>query len=125
MLSPFLVSPQKTSYSLPSCCSLSNPLLLSGQCIPLYWSIEPSQDQGPLLQLMSQFCLVVYYWGALGLLVSSYCSSSYGPANPFSSSVIGDPVLRLVHDWEHQMSLNRGMDTENMVHFHNGVLLSY
>jgi hypothetical protein len=24
-----------------------------------------------------------------------------------------------------QMSLNRGMDTENVVHFHNGVLLSY
>ena len=24
-----------------------------------------------------------------------------------------------------QMSLNRGMDTENMVHLHNGVLLSY
>jgi hypothetical protein len=24
-----------------------------------------------------------------------------------------------------QISLNRGMDTENMVHLHNGVLLSY
>jgi hypothetical protein len=24
-----------------------------------------------------------------------------------------------------QMSLNRGMDTENVVHLHNGVLLSY
>jgi hypothetical protein len=24
-----------------------------------------------------------------------------------------------------QMSLNRGMDTENIVHLHNGVLLSY
>jgi hypothetical protein len=24
-----------------------------------------------------------------------------------------------------QMSLNRGMDTENLVHLHNGVLLSY
>jgi hypothetical protein len=24
-----------------------------------------------------------------------------------------------------QMSLNRGMDTENVVHVHNGVLLSY
>jgi hypothetical protein len=28
--------------------------------------------------------------------------------------------------WEKtQMSLNRGMDTENMVHLHNGILLSY
>jgi hypothetical protein len=24
-----------------------------------------------------------------------------------------------------QMSLNKGMDTENVVHLHNGVLLSY
>jgi hypothetical protein len=24
-----------------------------------------------------------------------------------------------------QMALNRGMDTENVVHLHNGVLLSY
>jgi hypothetical protein len=24
-----------------------------------------------------------------------------------------------------QMPLNRGMDTENVVHFHNGILLSY
>jgi hypothetical protein len=24
-----------------------------------------------------------------------------------------------------QMSLNRGMDTENVVHLHNGVLVSY
>jgi hypothetical protein len=24
-----------------------------------------------------------------------------------------------------QMSLNRGMDTENVIHLHNGVLLSY
>jgi hypothetical protein len=24
-----------------------------------------------------------------------------------------------------QMSLNRGMDTENVVHLHNGILLSY
>ena len=43
--------------------------------------------------------LVVYTLGALGVLVSSYCSSSYGAANPFSSldtfssSFIGDPVL--------------------------------
>jgi hypothetical protein len=24
-----------------------------------------------------------------------------------------------------QMSINRGMDTENVVHLHNGILLSY
>jgi hypothetical protein len=29
-----------------------------------------------------------------------------------------------IQAWD-KMSLNRGMDTENMVHLHNGVLLSY
>jgi hypothetical protein len=43
--------------------------------------------------------LVVYSQGALGVLVSSYCCSSYGAANPFSSlgtfsrSFIRDPAL--------------------------------
>jgi hypothetical protein len=32
----------------------------------------------------------------------------------------------IARSWkEPQMSLNRGMDTENVVHLHNGVLLSY
>ena len=44
---------------------------------------------------------------ALGLLVSSYCYSSYGAANPFSSlgtfssSFIGDLVLHLMDDSIH------------------------
>ena len=46
MLSPFLVSPLKTSHPLPLP-PFTNPLLLSGSGIPLYWDIEPSQDQGP------------------------------------------------------------------------------
>ena len=43
--------------------------------------------------------LMVYSQGALGVLVSSYCYSSYGATNPFSflgtfsSFFIGDPVL--------------------------------
>jgi hypothetical protein len=42
-----------------------------------------------------------------GVLVSSYCCSSYGAANPFSSvgtfcsSFIGDPVLLPMDGWEH------------------------
>jgi hypothetical protein len=32
----------------------------------------------------------------------------------------------IVRSWkEPKMSLNRGMDTENVVHLHNGVVLSY
>ena len=101
----------------PSPCSPTHPLLLPGPGIPLHWGIEPSQDQGPLLPLMSNkpnlcyigswshgslhvyFWLVVYSLGALGVLVGSYCCPSYGAANPFSSfgsfssSSIGDPVL--------------------------------
>jgi hypothetical protein len=34
-------------------CSPIHPLLLPVPGIPLYWSIEPSQDQGPLLPLMT------------------------------------------------------------------------
>ena len=54
MLSPFLASPQKISFPLPaSPCSPTHPLLLPGPGIPLCWGIEPSQDQGPLLPLMT------------------------------------------------------------------------
>ena len=37
----------------PSPCSPTHPLPLPGPGIPLYWVIEPSQDQGPLLPLMT------------------------------------------------------------------------
>jgi hypothetical protein len=56
MLSPFLVSPQKNTlnlFPLPSPCSPTHPLLLLGPGIPPHWGIEPSQDQEPLLPLMS------------------------------------------------------------------------
>jgi hypothetical protein len=47
--------------------------------------------------------------GALGVLVSSYCCSSYGAANPFSSlgtfssSFIGDPVLHPMDGCKHPL----------------------
>jgi hypothetical protein len=56
MLFPFLVSPLKTPsppipFPLPL---LTNPSTsLPGLGIPLHWGIEPSQDQGPLLPLMT------------------------------------------------------------------------
>jgi hypothetical protein len=37
----------------PSPCSPTNPLPLPGPGISLYWGIEPSQDQRPLLPLMT------------------------------------------------------------------------
>jgi hypothetical protein len=33
-------------------------------------------------------------------------------------------LLIITRSWT-QMSLNRGMDTENVIYFHNGILLSY
>ena len=45
----------------------------------------------------------------MGVLVSSYCCSSYGATNPysslgtFSSSFIGDPVLHPMDDCEHPL----------------------
>jgi hypothetical protein len=50
------------------------------------------------------------------VLVSSYCCSSYGAANPFSSlgtfssSFIGDPVLGLMDDCEHPLLYLPGTD---------------
>ena len=51
---PFLVSPPKVPYPLPtSPCSPIHTVLLPNPSIPLYWGIEPLQDQGPLLPLMA------------------------------------------------------------------------
>ena len=52
--------------------------------------------------------LVVQSLGSLGVLVSSYCCSSYRIANPFSSlgtfysSFIGNPMLNPMDGCEHQ-----------------------
>ena len=56
---------------------------------------------------MCTLWLVVLSLGALGVLVSSYCCSSYGDANPFSSlgpfssSSTGNPVLSPMDGCEH------------------------
>jgi hypothetical protein len=49
MLSPFLVSPQKIPDPLPLPLLPNPPTPIPGPGIPLYWGLEPSQDQGPLL----------------------------------------------------------------------------
>ena len=116
-VSPFPGFPSEKPLSYPpTSFSPTHLLQLPYPGIPLYWGIEPSQDQRPLLPLMSNratLCYIcswnhgslhVYYLvgglvpGSSGLLASSYCCSSYGTANPFSSvghfsrSFIGDPV---------------------------------
>jgi hypothetical protein len=50
---PFPSFPSKNPLLLPSPSSLSEILPLPGPGIPLHWGIEPSQDQWPLLPLMS------------------------------------------------------------------------
>jgi hypothetical protein len=51
---PFPGFPFKNPLSLPhSPCSPTHPLLLHGPGVPLYWGMEPSQNQGPLLPLMT------------------------------------------------------------------------
>jgi hypothetical protein len=54
MFSPFLVHPfPRIPLTLHiSLCSPTHPLLLPGPGSPLYWGIEPSQDQVPLFPLM-------------------------------------------------------------------------
>jgi hypothetical protein len=109
MLSPFLVSPLETPYPIrPPHASMrmftpTYPLLPLRPGIPLHWGIEPSQDLGTLLPSMSDKAILYYIWGwshgplhmyslvgslfsrSSGCLVSWYCCSSYGVANPFSS----------------------------------------
>jgi hypothetical protein len=74
MLSPFLVSPPKAPYPTPPYpCSPTYPLPLPYLGIPLQWDIEPSQDQGPLLPLMSNKAILCYIcsWSSGSLHVYS------------------------------------------------------
>jgi hypothetical protein len=49
---PGFPSENRLSFPTPSC-SPTYPLPLPGPGITLYWGIEPLQDQGPLLPLMT------------------------------------------------------------------------
>ena len=111
MLSLFLVSPLKTPYPLP------NPLVQ--QPTPASWPWHspilghrifarlraPPPISGQLGHPLLHTQLET---GALGVLVSLYCCSSYRAADPFSlgtfsGSFIGDPVLHLMDDCEHPL----------------------
>jgi hypothetical protein len=103
----------------PSLSSTTHPLPISAPCIPFYWGIEHSQEQGLLLPLKPNYpilcytmcflLLVVYSQWVLGVPVSSYCCSFYGAENPFSSlgtsscPFIGEPVLSPLDGCEHTL----------------------
>jgi hypothetical protein len=53
MLSPFPVSPPKTPLPSPLPLLTNPPTPIPSPGIPLYWGIEPSQDLGPLLAVMT------------------------------------------------------------------------
>jgi hypothetical protein len=98
---------------LPTC----SPTPASCTGIPLHWGIEPSQDQGPLLQLMSEKAILCYIcswshgslhayflvgdlvpgcsWGTgwLILLFFLWVSNPFSSFSPFSISSIGDLML--------------------------------
>jgi hypothetical protein len=91
MLSPFPVPPLETP--IPSSLSLllwgwslTHPLLPPYPGIPPHWGIEPSQDQGPLLLLMSNKAILCYIcrWSHRFLHVYSF---------------VGDLALRALVGW--------------------------
>jgi hypothetical protein len=61
---PFPGFPSDNPLSPPHCpCSPTHPLPLPSPSIPLYCGIEPSQDQGPLLPLMTDKAILCYICG--------------------------------------------------------------
>jgi len=118
MLSPFPVSPpEPLSPTPPSPYFYEDapppiyPRPLHGPGIPLYWGIEPSEDQGPLLPLMPNNAVLCYIcrWSHGSLHVYSGwwfspwelwggglvgCCSSYGVASPFNSF---SPFSKFLH----------------------------
>ena len=118
MLSPFLVSSLKTPYLLlPHPAHQSTHTCFLAMAFPYtgtktlhringlsshWWTTRSSSATyvaGAMSPTMCTLWLVILSLGALGVLVSSYCCSSYEDFNPFSSlgtfssSFIGDPVL--------------------------------
>jgi hypothetical protein len=116
-LSPFPVShPHETP--IPSPCfknavsQHTHPLPLP--CIPLHWDMDPLQDQGPLLPLMTNKAILCYIfcwshgslhvYSLVGMLVLGSSEGSgwliflwgckpFQPFSSFSNSSIEDPVL--------------------------------
>jgi hypothetical protein len=87
---------------------------------PLYWGVQSLQDQGASLASYGQLGHLLLHMQlvtkALGVLVSSYCCSTYRVADPFSSlgtfssSSIGGPVFHPIADCEHPLLCLPGTD---------------
>jgi hypothetical protein len=129
---PFLIPLQKPP--IPSATLLTNPLLIPCAGIPLHWGIEPSQDQGPLLSLMSHKAILCYIcsWsleslhkyslvdglvpgrsGGTGwfiLLFLLWDCNPFSYLGPFSSSSFGDAVLSPMDGCEHPLLYLSGTD---------------
>jgi hypothetical protein len=80
----------KTPYPISSHspCSPTHPLPLSGPGIPLHWGIEPSQDQGPLLPLMTELANLCYIcsWNHESHHVSSFSHTLHSDLTHISES---------------------------------------
>ena len=140
MPSPFLVSSLKVPYTLPPTALLPHPptpaswpwhFPVLGYIIFTRPRASPPIDGQlghPLLhmQLETQFC---------GLLVSSYCCSSYRVADTFSSlctfssSSTGGPVFHSIDDCEHKLLYFPGTGIGSKSQLYQGpvskILLTY
>jgi hypothetical protein len=128
MLSPFLISPLKTTYPLPLPLLTNSPtsaswpwhsLILGHRTFTGPKASPPTDDRlgHPLLHMQIEPqvppCVFFGWWFSprelWRVLVSSYCCYSYGSANPFSSlgtfsgSFIGDLVLHPMDGYEHPL----------------------
>jgi hypothetical protein len=109
----FKCYPKSIRIPSPQLCSPTHPLLLPGPGVPLYWEIQSLQDQGAPLpsdgRLGHLLLNMQLETRALGVLVSSYCCSSYRVTDPFSSlgtfsnSSIGGPVFHPIDDSEYPL----------------------
>ena len=108
-----MLSQKKVPYTLPPPCSPTHPLLLLGPGIPLYWGIKSLLDQGASLSNDGQLGHLLIHMQletrAPGVLLSSYCCSTYRVADPFSSLgafssfSTGGPVFHPIDDCEHPL----------------------
>ena len=108
---PYPLQPDSPTYPLP----------LLGPGVPLYWGIQNLQDQGASLPNDGQLGHLLIHMQletrAPGVLVSSYCCSTYRVADPFSSLgafssfSIGGPVFHPIADCEHRLLFLLGPGT--------------
>ena len=112
---PFPGFPSENPLSPPVSSAHQHTLLFLVLGIPFHWGTEPSQEQGPLLPLVTDKTILCYKWGlefhVYSLVVGLVPGSSGGTGwfillfllwgckplqllGTFSSSFIRDPVLK-------------------------------